>query len=48
MTIGHACSTLALVLALASNLALAHGGHAGQPPVASQEKPAYALPMYRC
>ena len=38
MTIGHACSTLALVLALASNLALAHGGHAGQPPVASQEK----------
>jgi len=40
MTTRHACRALALALALAlaSNLALAHGGHAGQPAAASQEK----------
>ncbi|MGY4527581.1 SCO family protein [Pseudomonas sp. TE21394] len=43
MTTRHACRTLALALALASSLALAHGdsepgGHAAQPRPASEEK----------
>lgn len=53
MNAKHSYQLLALSLALASNLALAHAGHdhnghAEQPPAARQERPVYVLPTFPC
>lgn len=53
MNAKHSYQLLALSLALASNLALAHAGHdhnghAEQPPARARKRPVYVLPTFPC